>query len=148
MVYSTLFLRSSLRLAAILEQFIKNDTGKQNPTKMKSETTMKKNSCSRNVQVIVLSSMSHAQRKVAIIPMIARAASEKTPTLVIFCSVVKFFMTSIFLFDFYLYCWSYLKESGQGPRSCFYKNGRSVIMEAPDRLRRMLYQNAPIVKTL
>jgi hypothetical protein len=55
---------------------------------------MKKNSCSRKVQVIALSSISHAQRKVAIIPMIARAASEKTPTLVIFCSVVKFLMTS------------------------------------------------------
>lgn len=76
MVYSTLFLRSSLRLAAILEQFIKNDTGKQNPTKMKSETTMKKNSCSRKLQVIILRSISHAVRKVAIIPMTARAASE------------------------------------------------------------------------
>lgn len=78
----------------MLEQFIRNDAGKQNPTRMKSVTTMKKNSCSRKVQVIALSSMSQAQRKVAIIPMIARAASEKTPTLVIFCSVVKFLMTS------------------------------------------------------
>lgn len=64
-----------------------NDTGKQKPTRIDSTPKMNKNRSSTMVHEKILISISNAPVKQAMMPMIARAANDMTPVLVIFCSM-------------------------------------------------------------
>lgn len=82
-----LSLFASIKPDASLEILIKNDTGKQKPTRIDRTPKMKKKTSSMGVHEKMLISISNAPVKQAIMPMIERAANEMTPVLVIFCSM-------------------------------------------------------------
>ena len=87
---------ASIKANANLDIFIKNETGKQNPTRIDRVPKMKRNISSMSVREKMLISISNALVKQAIMPMIARAANEMTPVLVIFCSMFCSFIIVLF----------------------------------------------------
>ena len=88
--YSTSFL-FFLRLAAILEKFIKKEVGKQKLTRILSTNTMKRKISSTAVPTNRSTSIPIAPNNHAMIPMAARAANETMPVFVIiFSKLLKF----------------------------------------------------------
>lgn len=87
---------ASIKANANLDIFIKNETGKQNPTRIDSVPKMKRNISSMSVREKMLISISNAPVKQAMMPMIARVANEMTPVLVIFCSMFCSFIIVLF----------------------------------------------------
>ena len=80
-----LSLFASIRPDASLDIFIRKETGKQKPTRINRMPKMKRNISSMGVCEKMLISIPNAPVKQAMMPMIARAASEMAPVLVIFC---------------------------------------------------------------
>jgi hypothetical protein len=76
-----------LRLTAILEKFIKKDVGKQKPTRIPSTARMKKKISSIAVPTNKSMSIPIVPNNDAMIPIAASTANERTPVLVIFCSM-------------------------------------------------------------
>jgi hypothetical protein len=79
----------------MLEQLIKKDAGKQNPTRIDRTSTENPKRASISVPLKMSNSISKMQKKAAKIPMAAKIAREYTPVLVIACSTVDFFMMFI-----------------------------------------------------